>query len=106
MRLLSAPGVLVLRFASVPFLLPSLTRLGARRLTLPSRLFPDRQGADEYLPLLIYAILQAAPPNLHSNVQYIMRCGRHASAAAAIVVPSPRPHSPHACRFCPDFVHP
>lgn len=49
-----------------PLLLPVL-------LTGTYTVLSHSAGADEYLPLLIYAILQAAPPNLHSNVQYIMR---------------------------------
>eukprot|EP00045_Choanoeca_perplexa_P007856 m.72310 g.72310 ORF g.72310 m.72310 type:complete len:564 (-) comp14250_c0_seq1:102-1793(-) len=33
----------------------------------------DASGADEFLPLLIYVILQAQPPNLHCNLMYITR---------------------------------
>jgi len=30
-------------------------------------------GADEFLPVLIYVLINAAPPNLHSTIQYIDR---------------------------------
>ena len=35
-------------------------------------------GADEFFPVLIYVVLQAVPPQLHSTLQYIARF-RHAS---------------------------
>ena len=31
------------------------------------------QGADDFLPVLVYVLLRAAPPQLHSNLQFIMR---------------------------------
>ncbi|KAG0375529.1 hypothetical protein BGX24_008970 [Mortierella sp. AD032] len=41
--------------------------------TLIRRSEGNSKGADTFLPILIYVVLQANPPNLVSNVQYISR---------------------------------
>lgn len=40
---------------------------------LSSRAEGKNAGADEFLPHLIYVVIRANPPNLHSNVEFISR---------------------------------
>lgn len=39
-------------------------------------------GADDFLPVLIYVVIQANPPNLISNLEYIQRFRMQSHMAA------------------------
>lgn len=51
------------------------------RQTLKHQLWGG-SGADDFLPVLIYVVIQANPPKLASNLEYIQRFRTHSLMAA------------------------